>query len=457
MIPISLKDITKAVNGVISDEKYNDICVSNITIDTRKINEKDFFIPIKGNNFDGHSFIDSAFKKGAICVLSADKYRKYDKPVIYVDDTREALKDFAQYYISLFNIPVIAITGSVGKTTTKDIIASVLSQKYNVVKTEGNFNNEIGLPLTIFNINYETEVVVLEMGMNNFGEIHNLSKIAKPNIAVITNIGVSHIENLGSREGILKAKCEIFDYMNKNDKAVLNIDDDLLSTIENKYTFDIFWYGIKNKGNIYADNILKNGVNSISCDIFINNDSFNVNIPVPGEHMVLNAMSATIVGDILGLSLLQIKKGIEEFVPSKMRMSVIKTKNNTTIINDVYNANPISMKSAIDVICEAEEKKICILGDMFELGEFANDMHYEIGYYISKKNIDKVICIGDLSKNIYEAILLNKSIDVFYYNTKEQFIKNDLDNIIDIGSIILVKASRGMQFEEIVEKIKEVK
>ena len=219
MKPITLKSVAQAVNGKISDEKYNDVVIENITTDTRKISEGDLFIPLKGENFDGHKFIEQAFEKGALCCLSAENTES-EKAVIYVSDTRKALRDLAEYYISLFDIPVVGITGSVGKTTTKDMIASVLMQKYNVLKTEGNFNNEIGLPLTVFKITEDTQVAVLEMGMNSFGEIHNLSKIAKPDIAVITNVGVSHIENLGSREGILKAKCEIFDFMKDNGTAV---------------------------------------------------------------------------------------------------------------------------------------------------------------------------------------------------------------------------------------------
>lgn len=455
MKPITLEAIAKAVNGKISDEKYNNIIIENITTDTRKIAEGDLFIPLKGENFDGHNFIQQAFESGALCCLSTENIETY-KPCIYVSDTRVALRDLAEYYISLFNIHVVGITGSVGKTTTKDMIASVLMQKYNVLKTEGNFNNEIGLPLTVFRITDDTEVVVLEMGMNSFGEIHNLSKIAKPDIAVITNVGVSHIENLGSREGILKAKCEIFDYIKNNGTAILNIDNDMLKTLEGKTSFKTLWYGIENKKDIYADNIVKNGVESISCDIHMNNEMFNVCIPVPGEHMVLNAMAAALVGKTLDLSISEIKRGIEEFVPTKMRMAVFKTKNGTTLINDAYNANPVSMKASIDVLSGVEGEKIAILGDMFELGDFAEKMHYDTGIYAAQKNIDKIICIGNISKSMYEgAVSLGGN--AFYFETQEDFFENGFEKLINKGATVLVKASRGMHFEKTAEKIQEVK
>lgn len=455
MKPITLEAIAKAVNGKISDEKYNNIIIENITTDTRKIAEGDLFIPLKGENFDGHNFIQQAFESGALCCLSAENIET-DKPFIYVSDTRLALRDLAEYYISLFDIPVVGITGSVGKTTTKDMIASVLMQKYNVLKTEGNFNNEIGLPLTVFRITDDTEVVVLEMGMNSFGEIHNLSKIAKPDIAVITNVGVSHIENLGSREGILKAKCEIFDYIKNNGTAILNIDNDMLKTLEGKTSFKTLWYGIENKKDIYADNIVKNGVESISCDIHMNNEMFNVCIPVPGEHMVLNAMAAALVGKTLDLSTSEIKRGIEEFVPTKMRMAIFKTKNRTTLINDAYNANPVSMKASIDVLSGVEGEKIAILGDMFELGDFAEKMHYDTGVYAAQKNIDKIICIGNISKSMYEgAVSLGGN--AFYFETQEDFFENGFEKLINKGVTVLVKASRGMHFEKTAEKIQEVK
>ncbi|MDE6357448.1 MAG: UDP-N-acetylmuramoyl-tripeptide--D-alanyl-D-alanine ligase, partial [Eubacteriales bacterium] len=335
MKPILIEEIIKAVNGVINKNiDTTNIYIENVSTDTRTIKEGDLFIPIVGENFDGHNFIESAFEKGAKVCLS-EKDIETDGILIKVSNTRKALKDFAKYYRNLFNIPIVAITGSTGKTTTKDMIASVLSQKYNILKTEGNFNNEIGLPLTIFKIDDKTQVAILEMGMNHFGEIHNLSEIASPKIAIITNIGVSHIENLGSREGILRAKNEIFDYLDKNGIKILNGDDDMLIGLKNDKTLgklkEQHFYSLENKESAYATNIKENGLKGICATINYFNKSFDVEIKFPGKHMVSNALSATIVGEKLGLSECQIKKGIETFNPSKMRMDIVENEKYTII------------------------------------------------------------------------------------------------------------------------------
>jgi len=449
---IFIDDIAKAINGKLISGNYTNHSVNSISTDTRTIKDGDLFIPIKGDKFDGHNFIETAFKKGALCSLS-EREIKTDNIVIKVNDTKKALADLAMYYLSLFNIPVVAVTGSVGKTTTKDIIASVLSQKYNVVKTEGNFNNEIGLPLTIFNINKNTEVAVLEMGMNNFNEIHNLSRIAKPNIAVITNIGVSHIENLGSRDGILKAKCEIFDFMGDKDIKILNGDDDKLITLKNSLK-NVSFFGIENdKFEFYAKDVENDGIKGVKCKIVCRDKEFDVNITLPGIHMVSNALASVAVGSYLNLNTNQIKKGIENFKPTKMRMNIIKTKK-YTIINDVYNANPVSVMSSIDVLSSAENRKVCILGDMFELGDFAYKLHRQVGEYAAKRNIDVIICIGELSKNMFDGANSNKKENqqVFYFKNQEEFI-DIMNEILKDNDIILVKASRGMKFEITTEKL----
>ena len=458
MIPLSLEEVLVATNGtIIQGDNSKDVVIKNITTDSRKITENCLFVPITGEVFDGHEFIKSSFEKGAVCSLSSkDIFTESKDVIIKVDDTKKAFRDIAEYYIQKNRLPVIAITGSVGKTTTKDIIASVISQKYNVLKTEGNYNNEIGLPITAFNLKKEHEAAVFEMGMNSFGEIHNLSKVAKPDVAVITNIGVSHIENLGSREGILKAKCEIFDYISKDGTAILNADDDMLSTLENKLKIEIIWFGIENKKGIYAKNIVNHGLMGTDCTIVTKNGEFDVRINVPGEHMVLNALSATAVGIKMKLSNEEIKNGIEKFLPSKMRMSVIKAKNGISIINDTYNANPVSMKAAIDVLASEEGKKVCILGDMFELGSFSERMHYDVGKYAAENQIDKIICIGENSKKTYDGAIENGHKNTFYFETQKEFIESNLNEFIKTGDIVLVKASRGMGLEKTVEKIQEV-
>ncbi|WP_250277337.1 UDP-N-acetylmuramoyl-tripeptide--D-alanyl-D-alanine ligase [[Clostridium] colinum] len=454
MKPIFIEDVIKAVNGTISQNVNTDnIFIKNISTDTRSIKEGDLFIPIIGENFDGHNFIDVAFEKGASVCLS-QKPIKTDNMVINVADTKEALKDLAMYYRNLFKIPIVALTGSAGKTTTKDMLASCLAQKYKVVKTEGNFNNEIGLPLTIFNIEEDTEIAILEMGMNHFGEIRALSKIAKPDIALITNIGVSHIENLGNREGILRAKYEIFDYLKNNGIKILNGDDDILCTLkEESDNTKAYFYSINKKLDAYATNIQQNGINGISATINYFDKNFDVNLKIPGEHTLSNALAVTLVCESLGLTEDEIKTGLETFKPSKMRMDIIKT-NNYTIINDTYNANPNSMKATLDVLATTKGRKVAILGDMFELGTYTNDMHYDIGKYASDKCIDELIFIGNNSYYMLDGAKSNKNntSNLNYFKTQEEFF-DKIGNLLKQGDIILIKASRGMKLENTVEEI----
>lgn len=444
MKELYLEKVEKAVKGeIVSGNK--DIIIKDICTDTRKVKEGDLFIPLVGDNFDGHNFIEEAFSKGAVAVLSHKDIS--GKAVIKVEDTKEALADLAEYYISLFKIPIVAVTGSTGKTTTKELIYSVLSQKYKTIKTEGNFNNEIGLPLTAFRINESTQAVVFEMGMNHFNEIHKLSKIAKPDICVISNVGVSHIENLGSRDGILKAKSEIFDFMKENGAKIINGDDDKLITINNAVTF-----GINNKNADYTADILDESLNGINARLNYKNNEIMVNIPLPGRHMVLNALAALAVGKTLDISDECIKEGIENFKSAKMRMDIIET-DRYIILNDVYNANPESVKAGINVMKNAIGRKVVVLGDMLELGKFADELHYETGKFAVKSGIDVVICIGELSQSTYNGAK-EKNENVFYFKTQEDFWK-EINGILHIGDTILVKASRGMHFEKTVEKIME--
>ncbi|MDR2940119.1 MAG: UDP-N-acetylmuramoyl-tripeptide--D-alanyl-D-alanine ligase [Clostridiales bacterium] len=458
MVGLSIQEIIDAVSGELifnpsTKNSFLDIKVSGVEIDSRKCLQGKLFIAIRGENFDGHSFIEGAFDKGAVCCIS-EKYINISRPYIKVADTKEALLLLAGYYRRLFGIKVVAITGSSGKTTTKDMVAAVLSQKYNTLKTSGNFNNEIGLPLTIFKINPDTEVCVLEMGMNHFGEIHNLSKVAAPDIALITNIGVSHIENLGSRKGILKAKTEIFDYMGSSGEKILCGDDDMLKTLPGQ---NIIFYGSNSDNNFYAANIIYNGLDGVTFDINSGSNSFNVCLKKPGKHMVLNALAASAVGAALGLSNEQIKNGLESFEASDMRMEVIKSAG-YTILNDVYNANPDSMKAALDVLSHAPGRKICILGDMLELGSQSPPLHNEVGEYAYNSGIDIIISVGDKAYNIYEGaaklIVVSDTENqrAIYFEGAGALFEN-LNKILQKDDTILVKASRGMHFEEIVENI----
>ena len=382
------------------------------------------------------------------------KYR--DKAIIKVENQIEALNKIATKKRELYGetFPVIAVTGSVGKTSTKDIIASVLSQKYKVLKTQANFNNDIGLPLTILSIKDE-DVAVVEMGMNHLGEISRLSKIAKPSISVITNIGTSHIGNLGSRENILKAKLEILDGM-KTPFLIINNDNDLLHNWydENKNKIQIKTFGIENEANVCATEINLYDYNSeFICNI--GSEKFKIKVPVPGYHYVLNSLCAALIGNIFNLTKEQISKGIESFELTKKRME-ITTNNGIKIINDSYNASFESMKASIEYLSSMEHgRKIAVLGDMLELGEFSKVLHKKVGAEVVKNKIDILFCSGENSKYIAEeAQKQGMPIEKIYYTKTIEELYEKLINTLKPNDNILIKASNGMKFYEIAEKLK---
>lgn len=451
--PLTVREIALAVDGRINHSAYENRAVTGIATDSRADMRGKLYIPFKGARVDGHTFIANVFADGAAASLSENELPEISHPVIYVKDTKLAIMRLAEYYRSLFDVHVVGITGSVGKTTTKDLVAAVLSQKYNVLKTEGNFNNEIGLPLTIFRLTEQTRYAVIEMGMSNFGEIHNLSKIARPQTGVITNIGVSHIEKLGSREGILKAKSELFDYMPEDGAAVLYAGDDLLASLKGSRK-NLIYYGTDSENDCYATDITYHGIHGV--DFILNQKgggAVPVTVSVPGFHMVLNALCAAAVGMLSGLSLDQIKAGIEGFRPAAMRMERLKGKSGADIINDVYNANPASVKAALDVLSHADGEKICVLGDMLELGAHADMMHYETGRYAAQLHIDRILTFGEKSAHTHEgALSMNSTATAAHFDDKEVLMQYLLA-VAKADTNILIKASRGMRFEEITQRL----
>ena len=453
---MSLELIAKACQGTyVGDESKKEVVVTGVTTDSRQVLSGNLFIPVVGARVDGHDFIPSVVEAGACCCLSEKKLEHMTVPYILVDSTLQAIKDLAEYYRSVLDVKVVGITGSVGKTSTKEMIASILSQKYSVLKTLGNFNNELGLPFTIFRIRDE-EVAVLEMGISDFGEMHRLSKIARPDICVMTNIGDCHLENLGDRNGVLKAKSEIFDYFKEDGAIVLNGDDTHLATVPAQKGVIPERFGINTRQENYADHVVNQGLNGTDCEIHMGESSIHVHIAIPGHHMVYNALAGACVGKNLGLSLEQIKAGIETLRPVGGRNHIIQN-DSMTIIDDCYNANPVSMKASIDVLSTALGKKIAILGDMFELGDKEEELHREVGAYAAKKGIDRIICVGSLSKYMAEeASLKSKTSEVVYLKNKERLFSY-LEDYIDKGSTILVKASNGMKFAEVVEILKDMK
>lgn len=464
---LKIKDILKCTNGklIIGDTEKE---CKNYSKDTRTIKKGDTYIGIKGEKFDGSSFWKDALNNGAETVIinnikldEIEEYKKQNKNIIQVEDTIKAIGEMASLKMRIlkntYNLKVVGVTGSVGKTSTKDIIANVLSKKYKVLKTEGNNNNHIGLPLTILRLQNE-EIAVIEMGMNHFGEISYLTKIAKPDIAVITNIGTSHIGNLGSRENILKAKLEILEGMDKK-KIVINNDNDLLNKwyLENKNNIEIHTFGIKNESEFNAKNIkLKENSSEFICEN--KSEKINIEVPVGGEHFILNALCGLTVGKLLNLNNEEIKNGIKDFKLTAKRMEINHLKNNITIINDSYNASYESMKASISNLKNMNgERKIAVLGDMFELGDFSEKLHKEVGTEIYKNKIDKLYLIGNYSKFIGEEAEKEgyKKENIFYFENKDELF-NNLKNNLKSGDVILIKASNGMKLFEIAEKLKNI-
>jgi UDP-N-acetylmuramoyl-tripeptide--D-alanyl-D-alanine ligase len=429
--------------------------VTGIATDSRKLQRGDLFVSLKGENFDGHDHAESAIKNGAVVVLSHQKLN-VDIPYLLVENTLTALHKLAKHYKNKFKIPFVAVTGSSGKTTTKDMIASVLSEKYNVLKTEGNFNNAIGLPLTLFKLEKNHEICVIEMGMNSLGEIEVLADIVRPDAGVITNVGTAHIEKLKTRENILKAKTEMFAYFDCGNTAVINGDNDMLQNLHDK-PYKIIRYGLESQNDCRALNIIEKGEAGISFDVAYQGKTENYQVPMPGIHNVYNALSAISIAMMYGLTKNEIDNGLKNFKPSKMRMEIFKGIMNTKIINDVYNANPDSMQAAINVLAsmDTEGRRVCILGDMFELGEFAIEGHRMIGKFAIENNVDVILAVGKMANELIEGARMGRTNQMLYSFETNTEVIDHLNEIIKYNDTILIKGSRGMYMENIVESFRE--
>ena len=434
--------------------------INNISIDTRTIANNDCFIGVKGERFDGNLFYKEAFDKGAsICILDNYKVNNKDlkylkennKSIILVKDSVISLGEIAKYVRSNLKYPVIAITGSSGKTSTKDIIYSVLKKKYNAHKTLGNKNNFTGLPLSLLSIDKDTNMLILEMGMKHLGEISYLTNIVKPDVAVITNVGTAHIGNLGSRENILKAKLEILEGLKKDGIVVINNDNDLLHQwyLGNKDKYNIVTIGIDNDSDYKAVNIKEH---ESSSEFDCKSEHYSIN--VGGKHFIYNSLVAIAIGSIYNVKTDDIKDGINEFELSDNRMNILKN-NNITIIDDTYNANYDSMSYAIKYLGNLKGRKIAILGDMKELGEYSVELHKKIGRLIYENKIDILITVGNDSEYINESSIkagfnVNNS---YHFNSNQEAIKL-INKIKNKNDNVLIKASNSMNFKEIVNEIK---
>lgn len=470
MKEIRVLDIIRECNGKLLCGDENFVCES-FSKDTRTINKGDVYLGIKGETFNGSLLYKEAFDKGAsVCIVDdveiteEDIAEHSDKVIIKVENTVKALQDLAKYKRSLYDIPVIGITGSVGKTSTKDIIASVVGMKYNVLKTEGNLNNEIGMPMTILKLRDHT-AMVLEMGTDKFGDLSLLTDIAKPTICVFTIIGTSHIANFGSRENILIGKLELLEGISQDKVIVMNNDNDLLHDwlVEKKEEYldkgyNIYTYGIDNVSDYMASDIILEEFGS-KYDIKINGENTSVEIPVGGVHFVYNSLASIAIGKYLDISTDKILEGIRSFELTKMRMDIDKLDNNLLLINDTYNASYDSMKSGLEYLSKLNNKmKIAILGDMLELGEYSENLHREVGKCVAENGIDILVTVGNEAKYIADEAIkcgMNKN-NTFVCDTNNDACESIKNNIVLEDSAILVKASRGMRLEEIVRYIKEL-
>lgn len=452
MLELNLQEIVKATKGALLKEA--DVKeIKAVSTDTRKIEEGTMFIALKGENFNGNNYVLDAFNKGAkIAIVDEVKCDlnelKEDVALIKVQNTGRALMDLAKFYREKLGLKVVGITGSAGKTSTKDLVAAVLSDKYKVFKTKGNFNNEIGLPLMILELDSTYDVAILEMGMRGLGQIKELAEIASPDLGIITNIGISHIEILKTRENILKAKMEIATFFDKNNTLVVCGNDDFLGALpEAKYK--IVKTGVGENFEVGAKNIALEELSS-KFTVYDGEKEEEFSLDMPGEHNISNLMLGIAIAKELGVSFEEMKRGLKNIEATSMRLELIK-KDEFSILNDCYNSSPVAVKSAIDVMKNIEGKRrIAVLGTMRELGHKSEEAHMEIGKYAKENGIEKVLCFGDFSENIKEGYGEGCTV----YENKEELIK-DLLNIICEGDIILVKASRSLKFEEITKALLE--
>ena len=456
MLKATLETIAKIVGGNLVTISMKDKVVEGVSTDTRDIKVQNLFIPLVGEKFDGHNFVCDAIQKGAIATLWDKKHPTpyLDAGIIIVDDTLKAYQKLANSYLSATGAKVIGITGSNGKTGTKDILASILEEKFRVHKTAKNLNNDIGLPKTIMEMDLDDEAVVLEMGMDRFGDIRTLTNIAKPDIAVITNIGDSHLQELGTKENIARAKFEILEGLKPDGVFIFNNDDDILREVIKEFTIPqkVIKIGTREDSDVIIRPIRSDEEGS-SFSI----GEYAYSIPFIGKHQIYNVSVAIAIAGLMGMNYADIVRGLAKVKLTGMRMELMHLPS-FDILNDCYKSNPQSLTSCIETVYSMRgyKNKILILSDMLELGENERKLHFAVGEKIDRNKIDYVICIGDLAKEIYNGANRNFSVNnLFHFDTNEEVVKK-VKEILSQDTLIMVKGSRGMKLEKIIDMLKEI-
>ena len=447
MTGCTVKELCAAVGGTLLQQ--SGAVVTQVSTDSRSIPNRALFVPLVGERFDGHDYLDAALERGAAGCLTAKKPAALlkDKFYIQVSDTLEALKALAAWYRAKFDIPMVQVTGSAGKTTTKEMIAAVLSQRFSTLKTQANFNNAIGTPMTLLNLAPEHQAAVIETGMNHFGEIRYLGEMVRPTVAVITNVGDAHIENLGgTRQGILQAKCEIFENLQPGGLAVLNGDDELLSGLA--LPFKTVLCGRHERCGVRVTNVAEHGIEGVTCTVTTKREVYEVAIPSPGAYMIYPAAMAIAIGEHLGLTKAELLSGIAAYRPVGSRMHLVRCGGGRIIIDDCYNANPQAMAEALRILAQTEHpRRMAVLGDMGELGDLTEQAHRDMGALTRTLGLDTVVAVGPKAKAIQDA-----NPDVLWFPTVADAL-SAIRAAFTAGTTVLVKASHAMHFTDIVKDL----
>jgi len=454
MKPLSLKTIAEVTGGeYIGDRAYENTNISSVVQDSRKVQPGSLFLCIAGARADGHDYARAAYLSGAACCIAERRLEDAEGPYILVDSTLRALRALGAYYRGLFDIPFVGVTGSVGKTTAKELTASVLSQKYCVLKTQLNLNNEIGVPLTLLSLRDGHEAAVIEMGISDFGEMSRLAEMVRPDICIMTNIGSCHLENLGDLNGVLRAKSEVFNYMSPDSCAVVCGDDKLLRAHDTGTRKVTFGFGEEN--DVRAEDVNNLGADGVSFDIVSEQSRTRAEIRAFGSHLALGALPAAAVGKLLGLTDAEIADGLASYVPIEGRANIIDT-GYIRIIDDCYNANPHSVEAAVRSLCTLNGRKVAILGDMKELGSASHELHRSVGRFAGQSGVDCLICVGEEAEFIYKGLIsCGLEIPAWHFPLKDAFF-SVLPSLIKKGDNVLVKASHSMNFNEIVGELKKL-